>query len=119
MGSAYTPLLLTNIGTADCTLSTHVVMTFLDENNQAIGPAVTTPEAAGPGVVTLAPAETRQVLFRYAQPGNFPCDAIATPTTLQLTVNQTEAVTLQPMDWPICPDRIADQVSLNDLELPT
>ena len=116
MGSAYTPLLLTNTGIVVCTLSTHIVMTFLDTGGQALGVSVATPEATGPGLVDVAPGESRQAVFRYSQPGNFPCDAYAGQSTLQLVVNQTETLTLAPMDWPICPDRLPDQVSLLDLD---
>jgi len=119
MGSIYTPLLVANTGTVACTLSTHVVLTFLDSGGQAVGASVATPEAAGPGVLTLAAGESRQTVLRYAQPGNLDCTPVADPTTVQLALNQTEVLTLAPMDWPICADRIADQVTLGDLEAPT
>ena len=119
MGSIYTPLLLANTGAAACTVSTHLVLSFLDSNGQTIGVSVTTPEAAGPSLITLGPVESRQTVLRYAQSGNLDCQPIATPTTAQLIVNQTEALTLPPSVWPLCADRLADQVTLGDLEAPS
>jgi hypothetical protein len=55
----------------------------------------------------------------YGQPGNIDCQPLDTPTTVQLIFNQTETSTLLPEVWPLCPDRLADQVSLGDLELPS
>jgi hypothetical protein len=114
-GSIYTPLDLVNTGTAACTVSTHVVLSFLDSGGQSIGTSVSTPEAAGPGIITLGPAESRQTFIRYSQPGNLNCPPLDTPTTAELIVNQTEALTLPPAVWPLCADRLAEQVSLGDL----
>ncbi len=119
MGTIYTPLLLVNAGATACTVSTHVVLTFLDSGGQTVGASIATSEANGPGLIMLAPAESRQTVLSYGQPGNFDCPPIDTPTTAQLIFNQTEKLTLPPEVWPLCPDRLADQVSLGDLEAPT
>ena len=103
MGSAYTPLVLTNGGAVACTLSTHAVLSFVDGNGQTVGDAVSTSEADGPGIITLAPAESRFSFFRYVQPGVMDCQAIDTETTAQVIVNQTETLSL-PALWPLCPD---------------
>jgi hypothetical protein len=117
MGSVYTPLVLSNTGAVACTVSTHVVLSFLDGDGQSIGASVSTPEGPGPGIITLNPTESRFSYIRYGQAGAMDCQPIDTETTAQLVVNQTEALTLAPMAWPLCPDHLADQVSLNDLDV--
>lgn len=115
MGSVYTPLVLTNGSAEACTVSTHVVLSFVDDNGQPVGDAVSTPESGGPGIITLAPSESRFSFVRYGQPGAMDCQPINTETTAQLVVNQTETLYLAPELWPLCPDRLADQINIGDL----
>ncbi len=114
-GSIYTPVDLVNTSAAACTVSTHLVLSFLDINGQPVGPSITSPESAGPGVVTLAPTGSAKAFVRYSQPGAMNCQPLDTPTSAQLIFNQTEAISLPPMVWPLCTDRIVEQVTLGDI----
>ena len=114
-GASHAYLILTNTGATSCTVGTHLVLSFLDDNGQAIGQSVASPEADGPGVIRLDPAESRDTNFSYGPAGALDCQALESPSTAQLVVNQTEALTLPPMLWPLCPARVADQVILADI----
>ena len=119
-GSVSTPLLLTNNGSNACTLSIHLSMSFIDSNGQAVGPApINSPGAGGTDVVSVAPGETRQTVLRYIEPKSLQCKTYAGQTSVRLVINDTQALTLPPADWPICIVPALDQVSLADVGPPS
>jgi hypothetical protein len=115
-GSVYTPLLLTNNASNACTLSTHLSVSFIDGNGQTVGPApINSPGAGGTDVISLAPGETQQTVLRYVEPDSLQCTTYTGQTSLRLVINDTEALTLPPADWPLCIVPAVDQVSLTDI----
>jgi hypothetical protein len=118
-GSVYTPLLLTNNGSKACTLSTHLSVSFVDGDGQAVGPSpINSPGAGGTDVVSMAPGETRQTVLRYIEPESLQCKTYTGQTSVRLVVNDTQSLTLPPTDWPICIVPALDQVTLADIGPP-
>lgn len=115
-GSVYTPLLLTNNGSKACTLSTHLSVSFVDGNGQAVGPApINSPGVGGTDVISVAPGETRQTVLRYIEPESLQCRTFQGQTSVRLVINDTQPLTLPPADWPICIVPALDQVTLADV----
>lgn len=119
-GSVYTPMLLTNNGSKACTLSTHLSVSFVDGNGQAVGPApINSPGAGGTDVVSMVPGETRRTVLRYVEPESLQCTTYAGQTSVRLIVNDTQPLSLPPADWPICIVPALDQVTLADIGPPS
>lgn len=119
LDSVYTPLLLTNNGSSACTLSTHLSVSFIDDNGQTVGPApINSPGAGGTDVISLAAGETQQTVLSYVEPKSLQCSTYTGHTSARLVINDTEVLTLPPADWPLCIVPAVDQVSLIDIGAP-
>ena len=116
-GSIYTPLVLTNSGSDACTLSTHLSVSFIDSTGQTVGPSpINSPGAGGTDVVSVPPGDTKQTVLRYVEPDALQCTTFQGQTSVRLVINDTEALTLPPADWPLCIVPAVAQVSITDID---
>jgi hypothetical protein len=77
-GSMYTPLSLTNTGTASCQMTGYPGVSLLDVSGNQIG-SPATHSAATVAAITLAPGDAAHTVMRTQNPtGGNPCDPVST-----------------------------------------
>lgn len=106
-GNRYAELLVTNTGTAPCTLRGYGGLGLVDPAGAALPSKTARDEKPGPSLVTVAPGRTAGKLLHWGvvPTGDEPADRPCQPTAAQLTVippDETQAFTVAWDFGPVC-----------------
>ena len=93
-GTTYTPIILTNTGSAACATGGYPGVSFTDASGHQIGPS--SKREGGPTkTITLAPGDSASTLLSQSEPGNSPSAHCVPKTASRIRVyppNQTAAL---------------------------